>query len=77
MTRHGHSHGPENVATYDKEIEELGQTANVILAEVRQVFHDTKPRQQAAQDAPEACPGTLLNREHFKPESLTRDSRNR
>ena len=49
---------PENVATYDKEIEEVGETANVILAEVRQVFHTTEPQQQAAQEAvPEARPG--------------------
>ena len=66
---------PENVATYDKEIEEVGEAANVILAEVRQVFHITEPHQQPAQDAvPEARPGTLLNREHLRPDSLTRDS---
>ena len=65
---------PEQVATYDKEIEELGKAANIILAEVRQVFHVTEPRQQAPQDAPEVRPGTLLNRDHLKPESLTRDS---
>ena len=64
---------PEQVATYDKEIEELGKAANVILAEVRQVFHVTEPAQQAPQDAPEARPGTLLNREHLKPDILTRD----
>ena len=65
----------ENVATYDKEIEEIGDTVNVILAEVRRVFHTTEPQQQAAQDAaPEARPGTLLNREHLRPDTLTCDS---
>ena len=65
----------ENVATYDKEIEEIGDTINVILAEVRRVFHTTEPQQQVAQDAaPEARPGTLLNREHLRPDTLTRDS---
>ena len=64
---------PEQVATYDKEIEELGKAAIVILVEVSQVFHVTEPAQQAPQDAPEARPGTLLNREHLKPDILTRD----
>ena len=33
---------PEQVATYDKEIKELGKAANIILAEFRHVFHTTE-----------------------------------
>ena len=65
-----------DVDKYDEEISDLGKGINVILKEVRESLHNAEPRilAQPPEEGPEPRPGgPLLNREHLRPDPLSRD----
>ena len=65
-----------DVEKYDDGISDIGKVINVVLKEVRERFHNAEPRilDQPPEEGPEPLPGgPMLNREHLRPDRLTRD----